>query len=170
MVGFSFAPQDWAACNGQLLPISQYEALYSLLGTTYGGDGMNTFGLPDFRSRVVVGTGQGSGLSRYVAAQTGGTESVSLSLNQLPSHAHPATAALNATSQGTRQNSPLGGYPAASDSDFYGAVASGTAQLGPGAVTATATPAGNSAAHGNIQPVLAMNYIIALEGIYPSRP
>lgn len=170
LVGFNFAPQGWATCDGQLLPIAQYDALFVLLGTAYGGDGLNTFGVPDFRSRVVVGTGQGGGLSGYATGQTGGTENVGLTTNQLPAHAHPATAQLNATSQGTRQNSPLGNYPATSDRDLYGGTASGPAQLGAGAAAATAAPTGGSAPHNNIQPVLALNYIIALEGAFPNRP
>lgn len=97
----NFAPQGWADCNGQLLPISQNAALFSILGTTYGGDGRSTFALPDLRSRVPVGIGQGPGLSNYNLGQMAGTESVTLNANQLPAHTHTATQAVSSVSGGT---------------------------------------------------------------------
>jgi microcystin-dependent protein len=87
-VGFNFAPVNWALCQGQLLPISQYTALFQLLGTTYGGDGVSTFGLPDLRGRAALGMGQGSGLQSYVLGQLGGVESVTLTANQFAGHTH----------------------------------------------------------------------------------
>src|SRR5271155_3610803 len=89
MFGFTFVPQGWAMCNGQLLPISQNTALFSLLGTTYGGDGVSTFALPNLQSRVPIHQGQGTSLSPYVPGQTGGAESVTLTLSQIPAHFHP---------------------------------------------------------------------------------
>src|SRR5512136_2572601 len=88
MFAGNFAPQGWMFCEGQLLPISQYDALFNLIGTTYGGDGINTFALPDLRGRVIVGPGQGSGLSNYVLGQQGGVETVTLTTNQIPQHSH----------------------------------------------------------------------------------
>ena len=90
LVGFNFAPRGWMACNGQLLSIATYSALFSLLGTTYGGDGITTFALPDLRSRIPVHQGQGPGLSNYVIGQMSGTESVTLTQNQIPAHTHQA--------------------------------------------------------------------------------
>ena len=96
MFGFGFAPQGWAPCNGQLLPINQNQALFSLLGTTYGGDGEATFALPDLRSRVPVGQGQGPGLSAYAEGQAGGAETVTLTATQMPGHTHPVRASSSA--------------------------------------------------------------------------
>ena len=96
MFGFGFAPQGWAPCNGQLLPISQNTALFSLLGTTYGGDGRTTFALPDMRSRVPVCQGQGPGLSSYAEGQAGGAETVTLAATQMPGHTHPVKASQSA--------------------------------------------------------------------------
>ncbi|GAB3588206.1 phage tail protein [Hymenobacter daeguensis] len=168
IVGFTFAPVGWVPCAGQLLPISEYETLFQLLGTTYGGDGVSTFAAPDLRSRVVVGTGQGPGLSGYSAGQLGGLESVTLFTNNLAAHGHTFTGQLSGTTQGTGQNDPVGAYPTASSSGFYAAAPAG-AGLGGGAVSGQTTPAGGSTPHANIQPVLALNYIIATEGIYPSQ-
>ncbi|RZK58400.1 MAG: phage tail protein, partial [Hymenobacter sp.] len=92
MMSFGFNPKSWALCNGQLLPIAQYQALYALLGTMYGGNGVQTFGLPDLRGRAILGTGQGPGLSSYIQGQLGGSEAVALTQAQLPPHTHTATA------------------------------------------------------------------------------
>jgi microcystin-dependent protein len=164
-VGFNFAPVDWAACNGQLLPISEYEVLYTLLGTTYGGDGQNTFALPRLNSRVVVGTGQGPGLSPYPLGTTGGVESVTLTTTQMPAHGHPYSVPLAASTTGTVGNNPAGKLPGTADGTYTGA-ADGTS-LAANAVTATVGVAGGSQPHPNIQPVLALNYIICTNGIYP---
>ena len=171
LVGFTFAPVGWGLCNGQLLPISQYDALYSLLGTTYGGDGQSTFALPDMQGRVVPGTGQGPGLSNYMPGQLGGVENVTLISTNLPAHTHALAGALiNATTQGTGQNPPAANsYPGVASSEVYGP-ATGTDTLGPGAVSGNALPTGGSQPHANLQPLLALNYIMALEGIYPSQP
>lgn len=173
LVGFNFAPVGWALCNGQLLPISENDALFSLLGTTYGGDGSNTFGLPNLSARVVPGTGPspGPGLSSYAAGQLGGAETVTLNTNQLPAHTHPlgAGTTVNATQAGGQNPPPAGAYPGTSTSELYGP-ATGTDALAAGSVTGTSLPAGGGLAHANVQPLLALNYIIALQGIYPSRP
>jgi microcystin-dependent protein len=172
IVGFNFAPVGWAKCEGQLLSIAENDALYSLLGTAYGGDGQTTFGLPDLRGRVTVDVGQGPGLSPYVQGQRSGTESVTLTTNQMPAHTHPYTATVAASTAAATTKNPVGNaYPALAPStkNPYGSAAS-TDTLATGAVTMTAAGAGGNQPHPNIQPVLALNNIICLEGIYPSRP
>lgn len=157
LVGFDFVPRGWAMCNGQLLSISQNTALFSLLGTQYGGDGQSTFALPDLRGRVPVHKGQGPGLRTYTQGETGGTESVTLTTNNLPSHAHPL---IGATEQSTDRPS---GNVAPAVGGAYGrpSVSAG--------MTSMTGPAGNGQPVENRPPFLAMNYIIALEGIFPSR-
>ncbi|RYY14458.1 MAG: phage tail protein [Cytophagaceae bacterium] len=173
-VGFTFPPVDWMQCNGQLLSISQYDALYSLLGTTYGGDGQNTFALPNLQSRVNVAAGTGSGLSPYQPGATGGTENVTLSTNQLAQHAHPFTSAVNASTTGTATTNPVGNNvypgPAPGGVNVYSGTPTASATLAAGAITGSTTPAGGSQPHANIQPVLALNCIICVNGLYPPRP
>lgn len=159
MVGFNFAPVGWALCDGQLLSIAQNTALFSLLGTTYGGDGVRTFALPDLRGRVPVHQGQGPGLSPYNTGQAAGSETVTLTTNQMPTHTHQA----NASSSGATQPTPQGNVWAASRTDLYNAT--------PNAAMSTQAigTAGGSQPHPNIQPYLCVNFIIALQGVYPSR-
>jgi microcystin-dependent protein len=180
LVGFTFAPRGWAFCQGQLLSISQNTALFSLLGTTYGGNGTTTFALPDLRGRVPVGFGQGPGLSNYDLGEVLGTENVVLLANQMPIHTHAISlSGLTATSHVKNapgnQQSPVGNVPAV---EAAGVTATYSDQapdaiMGPGAVTvggtATAAAAGGSLPIGIVQPSLAMNYVIALQGIFPSR-
>ena len=167
LVGFNFAPVGWAICDGSILSISQNTALFSLLGTTYGGDGVNTFALPDLRSRVPVGAGQGKGLSVYTIGQQSGEETVTLLASQMPAHNHTINAD-NATTNGAA--TPANNYIAAGTSsgratnDFSTAVAAAATLNGN-----SVSHAGGNQPHDNIQPVLAMNYIIATQGIYPSR-
>lgn len=169
LFGFNFAPRGWALCNGQLLPIAQNTALFSLLGTTYGGDGSSTFALPNLQSRVVVGQGQGPGLSSYSMGQTGGAESVTLLSTQMPSHNHQ----LNASNSTGATNTPTNNVLAAS----YGALEDGTqvtVNTYSGSANTTLSPssigaAGGNQPHENRQPFLTMNYCIALQGIFPSR-
>jgi microcystin-dependent protein len=152
----NFAPRGWAFCNGQLLAISQNTALFAILGTTYGGNGQTTFALPDLRGRVPIHPGQGPGLSMYDLGQVGGTETVTLNVNEMPQHTHrqPAT---NGEQTTNRPNGalPAGGGVYAEDSD--------------GSMLAPATTVGGSQPHNNIQPYLGVNFIIALEGIFPAR-
>jgi microcystin-dependent protein len=161
LVGFNFPPLGWALCNGQLLPINQNTALFSLLGTTYGGDGITNFALPDLRGRVPIHMGQGPGLSSFVIGQTGGAEAITLTAAQMPSHSHT----LNASSQNGSSDTPTGAFPAKSAAGVpqYGA-ASNTAMA-----AAAVSTAGSNVPHENHQPFLTMNYIIALNGIFPSR-
>jgi microcystin-dependent protein len=159
---FSFAPLGWAMCNGQILPISQNTALFSLLGTFYGGDGKSNFALPNFQGHVAVSQGQGPGLSQYVIGETGGQPMVELSLSQIPAHTH------------TVQCAPTGNTTSPANAVFAGAptgkspayAAPGTAvQMLPSGVTV----AGGGQPHENRPPFLMMNFCIALQGIFPPR-
>ena len=162
MVGFNFAPVGWALCNGQLLSISQNDALFTLLGTMFGGDGIQTFGLPDLRSRVPVHMGQGNGLSLYVIGEASGVESVTLNSNQIPIHNH----LVNCSTAGGTVASPANAYPAIESTGTsmdYAATSNNT--MAPGMIANS----GGSQPHTNIQPFLCVNFIIALTGIYPTR-
>jgi microcystin-dependent protein len=162
MGGWNFAPQGWALCNGQLLSISQNTALFSLLGTTYGGNGQTTFALPDLRGRVPVHFGQGPGLSNYDQGQVGGTESVTLTPNQMPVHNHHVNSYDNQGSSGT----PTGNFPAADGTGFTADWNdTSSTQMAPGMLTNS----GGGQPHSNIQPFLTVNFVIALQGIFPSR-
>lgn len=163
LFGCNFAPRGWAFCQGQILPIAQNTALFSLLGTTYGGNGQTTFALPDLRGRVPIGFGQGPGLSSYALGQQGGSESVTLLLNQMPAHTH----AFMATAEAGDTADPTGAYPAntgALDKEYKLAPVNKVAMN-----TAAVETKGGSQPHTNLQPYLALNYCIALEGIFPSR-
>lgn len=159
----NWAPRDWAYCSGQLIQISQNPALYSLLGTNFGGDGVSTFGLPDLRGRVVVGAGTGTGLSPYIFAQFGGFENVTLSADNLPEHVHPTPASNSTADQGTpAADLAPAKVPRGSTYNLYASPAD--ASLAPtGNNTTSKQPVENR------QPWLALNYIICLNGIYPSR-
>ena len=161
MFGFGFAPQGWAQCNGQLLPISQNTALFSLLGTTYGGDGTTTFALPDMQSRVPVCQGQGPGLSSYTEGQAGGAETVTLAATQMPGHTHP----VKASSGAAGSDQPEGRALARSASHIYTAKPDTSTVMNADMLG----DAGGSQPHGNIQPYLAVNFCIALTGIFPAR-
>jgi microcystin-dependent protein len=161
MFGFGFAPQGWALCNGQLLPIDQNQALFSLLGTTYGGDGRTTFALPDLQSRVPVGQGQSPGLSSYAEGQAGGAETVTLAATQLPGHTHP----VKASSSTADSDQPEGRTLARSASHSYTAKPDASTVMNVDMLG----DAGGSQPHDNIQPYLAVNFCIALIGIFPSR-
>ncbi len=158
--GFTFAPRGWATCEGQLLPIAQNEALFALLGTTYGGDGRTTFALPDLRGRVAVGNGQGQGLSLYRQGQRGGEEQVTLTADQLPSHSHDVRA--RDRRGGSRR--PVGRFLArVTRGRSY--AAEQDALMHPEMVAET----GGGQPHPNLQPHLALNVCIALQGVFPSR-
>jgi len=161
MVGFNFAPRGYALCNGQILSISQNTALFSLLGTTYGGNGQTTFALPDLRGRVPIHQGQGPGLSNYTMGQQSGVETVTLSTTQIPPHGHTVNASTTADSK-----NPAGNVPAVT-----GAGSSYAAAPTPGVVmnASMVTGGGGGQPHDNRQPSLCINVVIALEGIFPSR-
>jgi microcystin-dependent protein len=164
----NFAPRGWAFCQGQILSIAQNTALFSLLGTTYGGNGQTTFALPDLRGRVPVGTGQGPGLSPYSLGQMSGTETTTLTITNMPSHNHTITVSPRAVSEAGDTSDPTNAFPANSGALDKEYRASGTL-VNMGAATATVGAAGSSQPFNNIQPYLAMNYIICIEGIFPSR-
>jgi microcystin-dependent protein len=198
MVGFSFAPQGWALCNGQLMAISSNNALFALLGTTYGGDGRTTFGLPDLQGRVPLHAGAGAGLPVYVQGEKAGNESIILTQQQMPMHTHVAsftpsggggTPSVNVTINGSNQpgnsTSPAGNYLAGTPKgslggDLYtsnagtpGAIAGVTATLSGvsgGGGTVINTPTGGNLPVSIEPPYLAVYFIIALTGIFPTRP
>ncbi|MFK7972210.1 MAG: phage tail protein [Bacteroidia bacterium] len=161
MFAGNFAPRGWAFCDGQLMAVSQNDALFSLLGTIYGGDGRTTFGLPDLRGRVPIHTGQGAGLSNRRLGAKSGQENVTLVTNQLPSHNHGFKAS---TGSGTDSN-PSGKYLAASPNVRL--FRPGAPAVAMDASTSTAT--GGSRSHTNLMPTLCIHFIVALVGIYPSR-
>lgn len=165
-ISFTYAPKGWAFCNGQSLPINQNQALYSLLGVQFGGNGTTTFNLPDLRSRVPVGTGQLAGGSSYAQGTGGGTESVTLTQNQMPTHMHPFTGSLQ-TSDSAEQVSPANNLPAAGGFSQYVSGPSNT--IMGNIISGSTTNAGSGQGHENRQPYTALNYVIALVGIYPSR-
>jgi microcystin-dependent protein len=160
---YNFAPRGWAFCQGQLLAISQNTALFSLLGTTYGGNGITTFGLPDLRGRCAVHVGQGPGLSPYDLGQVGGTETETLTVGQIAPHPHPANC-LNANGNQPQPN--IGVW----SKDLGGAKLYGTTKAAGTMAPNIIGPSGNGQAHNNIEPYLALNYCIALQGIFPQRP
>ena len=159
LVPYNFAPQGWAFCNGQIMSIAQNSALFSLLGTTYGGNGQTTFALPDLRGRVAISAGQGPGLQNYSLGEVAGSESITLISTQMPAHTH-----LVGASTGSAQATPDNAFPGSDTStQIYDLAASTT--MNPQMIQ----PAGGSQPHENRQPYLVLNYIIALQGIYPSR-
>ena len=185
-VGFNFAPRGWAQCAGQQLAISQNSALFALLGTQFGGNGVSTFALPNLQGRVSIGSGNGAGLSPYQIGEQGGTESVALTTNNLPSHTHAATFAsapsLNAATVKATLQAPAAGAVLAKsvDSDpltpdALPAIYAPAGTATPAALAGLNIPAINVAATGNntptpiVQPYLSILSIIALQGIFPSR-
>lgn len=158
----NFAPRGWAFCDGQLLQISQNTALFSLVGTTYGGDGRTTFGLPDIQGRLVMGPGSGPGLTPRLLGERAGAETATLGASQLPSHTHPAVGAHPVPADDDDpQGKALAATPGA---NVYGAPAS-LVDMASDSLTTT----GGTDAHSNMQPYLALHYIIALVGLFPSR-
>jgi microcystin-dependent protein len=153
IVAFNFAPRGWAFCDGQILPISQNQSLYSLLGTMYGGDGRTAFALPDLRGRAAVHAGP-----TITQGQKPGQETHTLTTGEIPAHTHTA----KGSTAGATTGSPAGGYLAAAV-NVYGSPAGTTLE------PSTLGPAGGGAAHNNMQPSLVLRYCIALQGLFPSR-
>lgn len=161
IVPFNFAPKGWAWCDGQLLPLSQNTALFSLLGTAYGGNGKSNFALPDLQGRVPLQPGQGQG-SLYDLGQTGGSETVTLLESEIPFHSH----SIMATSFEAEDNDAPGLVPAATvGGRLYDTSSANQVEMSP----YTLTPAGGSLPHNNLQPYLTMYFIIALQGVFPPR-
>ncbi|MGM9478961.1 phage tail protein [Pedobacter sp. GSP4] len=160
----NFAPLNWKVCDGSLQPISQYETLFALIGTTYGGDGQSTFALPDLRGRVPVHVGTGGGLSPVVLGQKAGVESVTMTTNQMPSHTHPLmaqSAEANANLPATNAFANTG----SGDLDYALGTVAPDAQLGNQSISV----AGGSAPFDIVQPSLVVNYIISMAGVWPSQ-
>ena len=163
IVGFNFAPRGWAFCDGQILPINQNQSLYSLLGTTYGGDGRTSFALPDLRGRTPIHVGRSNGGQDHLLGSKSGEENHTLSAAEMPQHKHTPRAR-GATGN---RDEPQGKLPARASFDMYGAVPTGTnvKHFASGAVGNV----GGGQAHENMQPYLTLNYCIALQGLFPSR-
>ncbi|HLK16798.1 MAG TPA: tail fiber protein [Fimbriimonadaceae bacterium] len=161
LVGFNFAPVGWSFCDGALIPINQNEALFNLIGTTYGGDGINTFRLPDLQGRVPIHQGTSRFGSGFVIGESSGSETAALTSAEIPTHNH----LLNVNSQPGTTNNPAGNIVATSP------LALGNTYVTPTSITASGgatTSTGGSQAHNNVQPFLAINYIFSLFGIFPS--
>jgi microcystin-dependent protein len=170
MFAGNFAPKNWAFCQGALININSNTALFSILGTTYGGNGTTNFALPNLASRVALGRGQGPGLEEYDLGQVGGSESVTLLTQQIPVHNHLGigTYAPPANSTSADESNPTGGYMAKSGvGDLYASGSNGS--MGATPVNLQIGPSGGSQPHNNQQPFLGMNYVICMYGIYPSR-
>lgn len=161
IVGFNFAPRNWAMCDGQIIQIRQNTALFSLLGTTYGGNGESTFALPNLMGRAPMHHGQGPGLSNYVLGETSGSQNVTLLQNQLPAHIH----SLNANSSAADRVDPAGAVLAQSGSEPIYGTGGATTTLSSGALA----PTGGSQPHNNMQPYLGLLFVISLAGYYPPR-
>jgi microcystin-dependent protein len=165
----NFAPRGWAFCQGQILSIAQNTALFALLGTTYGGNGQTTFALPDLRGRVAVGPGQGPGLPPVNLGQMSGAPTHTLIITEMPAHNHVAQVTVQATNAGGSSTSPEGAFPAGSTSrdTIYDSTSNTT--MNTAMVQTTIGVAGGSQPHNNMQPYTGVNYIICMEGIFPSR-
>jgi microcystin-dependent protein len=171
MFAGNFAPAGWLFCHGQILSIASYDTLFNLIGTTYGGDGVTTFALPDLRGRVPVSTGQRAGTSAYVLGEQAGVEQVTLTANQMPSHNHSVACNSTGNDQAGTAASPT---PV---NNFFGTESSGAgayenssnSTMNPGMITFVGGSSGATQPHENRQPYLAINYIIAWAGIYPSQ-
>lgn len=167
MFAGNFAPQNWAFCYGQLQSIAQNSALFALLGTYYGGDGQTTFALPDLRGRVPVGTGNGPGLPPVNLGELSGSPTTTLTVNQMPAHNHTAITNVGVSSANTTSEEAAGNILANQAQNFYAPV--GTANGSLGGVTTTVGLNGGNQPVNIMQPYLGMNYVICLNGIFPSR-
>jgi microcystin-dependent protein len=159
MVGFNFPPVGWELCNGQLMPISENDALFQLLGTNYGGDGQSTFGLPNLQSRVPLHSGQGTGLQNYTLAEMAGVESATLTTQQTPVHNHSFLASQSGGTDPNPQDNVIASPPTLT----MFIVDTPVTPLN----TASVQPVGGSQAHENLQPLLVLNFIISLYGVFP---
>lgn len=168
---FNFPPRGWLPCAGQLLAINQNQALFSLLGTTYGGNGVSSFALPDLRGRTPVHFGSGSGLTPRTLGETSGVENVTLLITQIPVHTHTAvtTASQPCQSAAGNNESPAGNFPAANNPTAQTYSSTSNANMGPPTVSTTINPAGGNQPHSNLAPFLTLNFCIATSGIFPSR-
>ena len=165
----NFAPRGWAFCQGQILSIAQNTALFSILGTTYGGNGQTTFALPDLRGRTPIGQGQGPGLPSVTLGEMAGSPTQTLTISQIPAHTHAGQVQISASNAAGTTTTPEGNYQAASSTrdSLYAAAANTTMNSNAAQVTIGAV--GGNQPHDNMQPYLGLNYIIALQGLYPPR-
>ena len=171
MFAGNFAPRGFAFCNGQLFSIAENTALFSVIGTTYGGDGQTTFALPDLRGRVAVGTGTGPGLSNYVEGQVAGSESITLTANNIGNHNHGITGAAGILVSSQDGHSPVAvnNFPAVNGDNIYSS-ATDNILMAPASLALTTNPAGSGAQPiNNLKPLLTINFIITIEGVFPSR-
>jgi microcystin-dependent protein len=163
IVGFNFAPTGWALCNGQILPIAQNTALFSLLGTTYGGDGRSTFALPNLQGSAPLHFGQGNGLTPRDLGETGGEETVTLLPTQMPAHTHSLKGSDAVGSQGPANG--VWAKPSQRGTDAYNSSPGTSPQMSSSALS----PTGNGQPHNNLMPYLTLNFCIALQGVFPAR-
>jgi microcystin-dependent protein len=173
VTGFAgnFAPKNWSYCSGQVLNIASNTALFSILGTVYGGNGTTTFALPNLCGRVVVGVGSGPGLSTYVLGQTGGGESDSMTSLQLPTHVHPVNVVASdyATDNDASVQNPVGGIYARDTNGIAPYSNSQTVNMAPWQAALTMAPTGNGVAFPILRPLTAINYVVCMYGVYPAR-
>ncbi len=169
-VGYPWAPRSWASCDGQLLAISSNQALFALLGTTYGGDGRTTFALPDFRGRVMVHQGTGPGLGSYMMGQKGGSQTVTLNVTHMPQHSHTisGTVTVGASDEDANETDPTNQVLAVSSFIYRGAASSGV-NLGGTSFSGQIGYSGNGQPFDNRSPFLVANMVICIAGIFPSR-
>lgn len=162
---FNFAPRGWAFCDGQILPLSQNTALFSLLGTTYGGDGKSNFALPNMQGNAPMHPGQGPGLSLHDLGETGGSETVTLLQSEIPSHAHTVSAAINANGDSQSPANTIWAQAPGGRGSLQLYSSAPTGGMNPNALV----PVGGDQPHNNMQPYLTLNFCIALQGVYPPR-
>lgn len=167
MFAGNFAPNSWALCNGQIIAIAQNTALFALLGTTYGGNGQTTFALPDLRSRVPIGEGQGPGLSDISLGEQLGNETRTLTTNNLPAHAHAPTVSVSASTLNASTDQAVGNLPSNVGPDLYAAPAAANGALATGSLNIQ--NAGSGQAFNLVQPVQVVNFVICTQGVFPSR-
>lgn len=166
IVPFYFAPKNYAFCNGQELRISQYTALFALLGTVYGGDGKSTFALPNLQGKTPIHPGQGQGLSERFQGETGGVQTVTLLPQEIPAHTHSVDPKIPTATKAETDN-PVNAYPAPSEENLYSDVPGGN--MGSAPTNFRGMPAGGGLPHNNMQASLVVNFIIALAGVFPQR-
>lgn len=167
----NFAPRNWAFCQGQIIAIAQNTALFSLLGTTYGGNGQTTFALPDLRGRVAVGAGQGPGLSDYDLGQVGGTPTTTILITQMSAHGHAMSVTAKPPASSTAsQPSPINGvYAQPANGSFLYHTGDNVEQMAQMTGNLTVSPTGNGQPFSNQDPYLGLNYIICMQGVFPAR-
>jgi microcystin-dependent protein len=170
MVAYDFAPKNWAYCDGQLMSIAQNTALFSLLGTTYGGNGVQTFALPDLRGRIPVGVGQGPGLSTYTLGEVTGTESATMTINNMPPHTHNGTIIVTPKGGNSADESnAAGNWPGQVDNGYTATPTPATFMQGPNIISSTIGTAGGNQPFSLLSPYLTLNFVICMYGIFPSR-